>query len=87
MGVLRGREIPRDAVVAIEFKILNTGKCMDFIIAGNDGKNDHAIIVELKQRESVQKNERLDAVVVKTFVGDGTRQTPPPIKLRLCFIK
>ncbi|MGE7979635.1 DNA/RNA helicase domain-containing protein [Psychrobacillus sp. NPDC093200] len=77
-NVLRDREIPRDAAVAIEFKIPNTGKRVDFIIAGNDGNNDHAVIVELKQWETVQKNERLDAVVVETFVGGGTRQTTHP---------
>lgn len=77
-NVLRDREIPRDATVAIEFKIPNTGKRVDFIIAGNDGNNDHAVIVELKQWETVQKNERLDAVVVETFVGGGTRQTTHP---------
>lgn len=77
-NVLRDHEIPKDAKAAIEFKIPNTGKRVDFIIAGNDGKNDHAVIIELKQWETVEKNDRLDAVVVETFIGGGKRQTTHP---------
>ncbi|OCS93458.1 DUF2075 domain-containing protein [Caryophanon latum] len=77
-NVLRDRDIPKDAKAAIEFKIPNTGKRVDFIIAGNDGVNDHAVIVELKQWEAVDKVERLDAVVVETYVGGGKRQTTHP---------
>jgi len=77
-NVLRDREIPKDAKAAIEFKIPNTGKRVDFIIAGNDGNTDHAVIVELKQWESVEKNDRLDAVVVETYLGGAKRQTTHP---------
>lgn len=77
-NVLRDRDIPKDAKAAIEFKIPNTGKRVDFIIAGNDGVNDHAVIIELKQWEAVDKVERLDAVVVETYVGGGKRQTTHP---------
>ncbi|MER1999911.1 MAG: DNA/RNA helicase domain-containing protein, partial [Lysinibacillus sp.] len=77
-NVLRDRDIPKDAKAAIEFKIPNTGKRVDFIIAGNDGNTDHAVIVELKQWEAVEKNERLDAVVVETYLGGAKRQTTHP---------
>lgn len=77
-NVLRDRDIPQDAKAAIEFKIPNTGKRVDFIIAGHDGETDHAVIVELKQWERVEKNERLDAVVVETYLGGATRQTTHP---------
>lgn len=77
-NVLRDRQIPRDAKAAIEFKIPNTGKRVDFIIAGNDGAEDHAVIIELKQWESVEKVERMDAVVVETYLGGGRRQTTHP---------
>lgn len=77
-NVLRDRDIPKDAKAAIEFKIPNTGKRVDFIIAGNDGKEDHAVIVELKQWESVEKNDRLDAVVVETYLGGSKRSTTHP---------
>lgn len=77
-NVLRDRDIPKDAKAAIEFKIPNTGKRVDFIIAGNDGKTDHAVIVELKQWETVEKNNRLDAVVVETYLGGSKRLTTHP---------
>lgn len=77
-NVLRDREIPKDAKTAIEFKIPNTGKRVDFIIAGNDGVEDNAVIVELKQWEMVEKNDRLDAVVVETYLGGSKRPTTHP---------
>lgn len=77
-NVLRDRDIPKDAKAAIEFKIPNTRKRVDFIIAGNDGAADHAVIVELKQWESVEKNDRLDAVVVETYLGGAKRPTTHP---------
>lgn len=77
-NVLRDREIPKDAKTAIEFKIPNTGKRVDFIIAGNDGVEDHAVIVELKQWETVEKIDRLDAVVVETYLGGSKRPTTHP---------
>lgn len=77
-NVLRDRAIPKDAKAAIEFKIPNTGKRVDFIIAGNDGTDDHAVIVELKQWETVEKNDRLDAVVVETYIGGSKRPTTHP---------
>lgn len=67
-NVMQDQEIPSDASVAIEFKIPNTSKRVDFIVAGNDGKQDHVVIVELKQWSEVEKIESKDAVV-KTFVG------------------
>ena len=48
-NVLRDRDIPKDAKAAIEFKIPNTGKRVDFIIAGNDGAADYAVVVESKK--------------------------------------
>lgn len=77
-NVMQDREIPKDSKVAIEFKIPNTGKRVDFIITGNDGQHDHAVIVELKQWESVKKVEIMDAVVVETALGGGMRQTTHP---------
>lgn len=77
-NVLRDRDIPKDAKAAIEFKIPNTGKRVDFILAGNDGAEDHAVIIELKQWEKVEKNDRLDAVVVETYVGGATRSVTHP---------
>lgn len=77
-NVMQDQEIPEDVKVAIEFKIPNTGKRVDFIIAGNDGETDHAVIIELKQWEKVNKVETMDAVVVETALGGGMRHTTHP---------
>ena len=41
--------------VAIEYNIPQTSKRVDFMIMGNDGSDDHVIIVELKQWAKVNK--------------------------------
>ncbi|KKK39985.1 ATP-binding protein [Mesobacillus campisalis] len=76
-NVMQDRDIPNDAGVAIEFKIPNTSKRVDFIVTGNDGRHDHVVIVELKQWSKVDKITTKDALV-KTYVGGGLRpQTHP----------
>ncbi len=76
-NVMQDDEIPNDAAVAIEFNIPNTSKRVDFLIAGNDGRQDHVVIVELKQWEEVEKVTSRDAIV-KTYVGKGNRETTHP---------
>lgn len=41
--------------VAIEYNIPQTSKRVDFMIMGNNGKDDHVVIVELKQWAKVSK--------------------------------
>lgn len=77
-NVLHDKDIPKDAKAAIEFKIPNTGKRVDFIIAGNDGSADRAVIIELKQWYKVEKvevAEKMDAVMVSMYLGGGIRNT------------
>ncbi|AOV07374.1 DUF2075 domain-containing protein [Sporosarcina ureilytica] len=76
-NVMQDDDIPKDAAVAIEFNIPNTSKRVDFIVAGNDGKQDHVVIVELKQWETVEKITSRDALV-KTYLGGGIRETTHP---------
>lgn len=75
-NVLQDKDIPNDAGVAIEFKIPNTSKRVDFIIAGNDGVQDHVVIVELKQWSEVEKVNK-DAIV-KTYIGGSNREVTHP---------
>ncbi|SHN24182.1 DUF2075 domain-containing protein [Gracilibacillus kekensis] len=75
-NVMQDKDIPNDAAVAIEFKIPNTSKRVDFIVAGNDGKQDHVVIVELKQWSKVEKVNK-DAIV-KTYVGRANREITHP---------
>lgn len=44
-----------DCQVAIEYNIPQTSKRVDFMIMGNNGHEDHVVIVELKQWAKVQK--------------------------------
>lgn len=68
-NVMQDTEIPSNASVAIEFKIPNTSKRVDFLVAGNDGNQDHVVIVELKQWSEIEIIESKDAVV-STFIGE-----------------
>lgn len=75
--VLADDDIPRDAGVAIEYTLPQTTKRIDFILTGKgDDKQDTAIIVELKQWETV-KATNMDGVV-RTFVGGAERDVSHP---------
>ncbi|MEG0259977.1 MAG: DNA/RNA helicase domain-containing protein, partial [Lysinibacillus sp.] len=76
-NVMQDQDIPSDAAVAIEFKIPNTSKRVDFIVAGNDGSQDHVVIVELKQWSEVDKVSGNDALV-RTALGRGLREVTHP---------
>jgi uncharacterized protein len=76
-NVLTTGEIPDDAGVAIEYQVPLTSKRVDFILSGADGeKRDTAIIVELKQWQTVAATKK-DAIV-ETFVGGNTREVTHP---------
>lgn len=53
--VLEDDSFPHDCQVAIEYNIPQTSKRVDFMIMGNNGENDHVVIVELKQWAKVEK--------------------------------
>ncbi|MFS0781233.1 DNA/RNA helicase domain-containing protein [Bacillus sp. 1P06AnD] len=76
-NVLLDPEIPNDAGVAIEFKIPNTSKRVDFLISGSNDHNQSIVIVELKQWQDVEKVEGKEAIV-RTFLGGGPRETTHP---------
>jgi len=69
--------IPDDARVGIEYKVPNTAKRIDFLLAGLDeNKKNSLVVVELKQWTEVVATEK-DAVVV-TRLGGGLRETAHP---------
>src|SRR5690606_41879389 len=59
------------------FKIPNTSKRVDFIVAGNDGNHDHVVIVELKQWSEVERITTKDALV-NTYIGGAKRPVAHP---------
>jgi DUF2075 family protein len=76
-NVLVSGSTPKDAHVAIEYRIPLTSKRVDFILTGRDGdQRDTAIIVELKQWETVHETPK-DAVV-RTYVGGAEREVLHP---------
>ena len=78
MMVLMDNKIPNNVGIAIEFRIPNTSKRVDFIITGKDGKlKNTAIIVELKQWEKADIVEGKDGIV-QAFTGHALREVAHP---------
>lgn len=76
-NVMLDSDIPDDAGVAIEYKIPQTAKRIDFILTGADAENkEAAILVELKQWSSAELTSQ-DAIV-RTFINGGMRETSHP---------
>lgn len=78
-NVLDKPEVPDDAGVALEFKIPQTSKRIDFIITGlgrAPERRPAAVIVELKQWETAAVT-KMDGVV-STFVGGAVRDVAHP---------
>ena len=78
LKVLIDNNIPRNVGIAIEFKIPNTSKRVDFIITGKDGESKNtAIIVELKQWTEADIVEGKDGIV-QAFTGHSLREVAHP---------
>lgn len=78
MKGLIDNNIPGNVGIAIEFKIPNTSKRVDFIITGKDGKlKNTAIIVELKQWTDADIVSGKDGIV-KTVTGHALREVVHP---------
>lgn len=76
--VLSDEEIPSDAGIAIEYNIPQTAKRVDFMISGYDQNNNpEMVIIELKQWESLEKVDGMDALV-DTFTGGANRRVVHP---------
>jgi len=76
-NALIGAGIPADAGVAIEYKVPQTAKRIDFILTGvNEANQDTAVIVELKQWGEAFTTEK-DAIV-EAFVGGNVREVTHP---------
>lgn len=77
MSALLDEEIPASAGVAIEYNIPLTNRRVDFILTGkNHQRDDAAVIVELKQWQSVEVTQK-DAIV-RTQLGGSIRETNHP---------
>lgn len=78
LKVLIDNNIPSNVGIAIEFKIPNTSKRIDFIISGKDGKlKNTAIIVELKQWTEADIVSGKEGIV-STYTGHALREVAHP---------
>ena len=76
--VLNTADIPGGCGVAIEFQVPYTSSRIDFLLTGRTTpEHDAAVIVELKQWESLEAIPTKDGVV-RTWVGHGHREAPHP---------
>lgn len=76
--VMNDRQIPHDAGIAIEFKLPGSSRRVDFIVSGWDAEHRAAaVIIELKQWESVQPIAGAEALV-ETYVGSGIHPVNHP---------
>lgn len=76
--VLNTAELPDGCGVAIEFSVPYTSSRIDFLLTGRQyGCRDAAVIVELKQWETLEAIPTKDGIV-RTFVGGGQRETSHP---------
>ena len=78
LKVLIDNNIPGNVGIAIEFKIPNTSKRVDFIITGKDGNlKNTAIIIELKQWTEAEIVSGKDGIV-QAFTGHALREVAHP---------
>jgi len=75
--ILEDKLIPGDSGVAIEYRIPQTSKRIDFIITGQDDEEtEQVMLVELKQWSKVQLTEK-DAIVVTRFQQGLSEESHP----------
>jgi DUF2075 family protein len=75
--VINSPDIPDNSGIAIEFNIPSTSKRIDFVLTGyNETKQRTAVIIELKQWETVEATT-MDAIVY-TYVGGAHRELNHP---------
>ena len=76
-NIMHDPEIPNDCNIAIEYHIPQTSKRLDFIITGqNKEKQDHAVLIELKQWQDAELTDK-DSLVRTRFKA-GNALTPHP---------
>lgn len=74
---LEDPEISPECEVAVEYNIPQTSKRVDFMIMGNDGKDDHVVIVELKQWAKVEKIDDSCPHSIKSDLKSGEPTAHP----------
>nr|WP_270399266.1 DUF2075 domain-containing protein [Longicatena caecimuris] len=75
---MEDKRIPDDSHVAIEYRIPNSNKRVDFIISGeNEQARESAVIIELKQWQQLEKVDTKEAIVKTKLQGKLVETTHP----------
>ena len=83
--IISDNRIDNEVQVAIEYQIPLTSKRVDFMLGGNDGKNDNIVIIELKQWESCKATSRENVVIA--FTGGAERDVAHPSQQAYSYAK
>lgn len=76
--VLEDNRIPNESMVAIEYRIPNSNKRVDFIVSGEDATGkESAVVIELKQWQQIEKVETKEAIVKTRLHGKVVETTHP----------
>lgn len=76
--VMEHSNIPDDSKIAIEYRIPNSNKRVDFIVSGEDEYGrESAVIIELKQWQEVEKVDNKEAIVKTILQGRMVETTHP----------
>lgn len=76
--VMEDKRIPDESHVAIEYRIPNSNKRVDFIISGeNEQARESAVIIELKQWQQLEKVDTKEAIVKTKLQGKLVETTHP----------
>ena len=76
--VMEDQNIPNESMIAIEYRIPNSNKRVDFIISGEDETGrESAVVIELKQWQELKKVETKEAIVKTHLQGRMVETTHP----------
>ena len=76
--VMEDKSIPDESVIAIEYRIPNSNKRVDFIVSGEDQMGrESAVVIELKQWQKMEKVESKEAIVKTNLHGRNVETIHP----------
>ena len=76
--VMEDKSIPDESMIAIEYRIPNSNKRVDFIVSGEDQMGrESAVVIELKQWQKMEKVESKEAIVKTNLHGRNVEAIHP----------
>ena len=76
--VMEDKSIPDESMIAIEYRIPNSNKRVDFIVSGEDQMGrESAVVIELKQWQKMEKVESKEAIVKTNLHGRNIETIHP----------